>query len=78
MGIAGNLCVARRRRCAPASTSSSRLELASQAPCARHIVILGQTPSPHFSQDFEIGGKYKYLNAKVRKAAGNNYKIDMI
>jgi hypothetical protein len=31
MGIADNFFVARRRRCAPASTSSSRLDLATQA-----------------------------------------------
>jgi len=44
MGIAGNLCVARRRRCALASTSSSRLELAAQATCARSLLIPGPAP----------------------------------
>jgi len=44
MGIAGNLCVARRRRCALASTSSSRLEPATQAPCARSLLIPGPAP----------------------------------
>jgi len=44
MGIAGNLCVARRRRCALASTSSSRLELAAQSPCARSLLIPGPAP----------------------------------
>jgi len=43
-GVAGNLYVARRRRCALASTSSSRLELAAQAPCARPLLIHGPAP----------------------------------
>ena len=38
MGVAGDLCVARRQRC-PRIASSSRLDLASQAPCARPIVL---------------------------------------
>jgi len=61
MGIAGNICAARRRRCARTSTSSARLDLASQAPCARALVILGQAPSPHFSQGFCCGVGYGYV-----------------
>ena len=45
MGVVGDLFVARRRRCASTSPSSSHLELASQAPCARPLLILGQAPS---------------------------------
>ncbi len=36
MGLAGDLCVARRRRC-PGVTSSSLLDLPSQAPSARKV-----------------------------------------
>jgi hypothetical protein len=52
MGVAGSgsaggpadLCVARRQRCL-CIACSARLELASQAPGARHILILGQASS---------------------------------
>jgi hypothetical protein len=43
-GLRADLFVARRRRC-PRIASSSRLDLGSQAPCARHTLILGQAPS---------------------------------
>ena len=39
MGVAGDLCVARRRRC-PCITSSSLLDLPSQAPSANSIVFM--------------------------------------
>ncbi len=39
MGVAGDLCVARRRRC-PCITSSSLLDLPSQAPSANIIVFM--------------------------------------
>ncbi len=42
-GVAGELVVARRRRC-PTSPPPSRLDLASQAPCARPMLLLGQAP----------------------------------
>jgi len=41
MGVAGNLCVARHRRC-PCITSSSLLDLPSQDPAANAMVFLGR------------------------------------
>jgi len=41
MGAAGNLCVARHRRC-PDITSSSLLDLPSQDPSANVVVFLGR------------------------------------
>ncbi len=41
MGVAGDLCVARRRRC-PCIAFSWLLDLASQAPSANVIVFMGQ------------------------------------
>ena len=41
MGVAGDLCVARRRRC-PCITSSSLLDLPSQAPSANVMVFMGR------------------------------------
>ena len=41
MGVAGNLCVARHRRC-PCITSSSLLDLPSQDPSANVMVFLGR------------------------------------
>jgi hypothetical protein len=38
MGVVGDFCVARRQRCHRIA-SSSRLDLASQSPCARPIVL---------------------------------------
>src|SRR6266545_3433417 len=49
MGVASDLIVARRWRCAAASPASSRLDLASQAPCARPMPLLGQAPSTTLS-----------------------------
>ena len=43
VGIAGDLCVARRQRCIDIA-SSSRLDLASHAPRARPLLILGRAP----------------------------------
>jgi len=40
MGVAGDLCVARRRRCL-CITSSSLLDLPSQAPSANVMVFIG-------------------------------------
>jgi hypothetical protein len=42
-GLRVDLFVARRQRCTRIA-SSSRLDLDPQAPCARHILILGQAP----------------------------------
>ena len=48
MGVAGDLCVARRRRCAVTSTSSSRLDLARKThardPSQSSGRILSRTP----------------------------------
>jgi len=44
MGVAGDLCVARRRRC-PCITSSSLLDLPSQAPSANVMVFMGRDTS---------------------------------
>ncbi len=44
MGVAGDLCVARRRRC-PCITSSSLLDLPSQALSANIIVFMGRDTS---------------------------------
>ncbi len=44
MGVAGDLCVARRRRC-PCITSSSLLDLPSQAPSANVMVFIGRDTS---------------------------------
>jgi len=41
MGVAGDLCVARRRRC-PCITSSSLLDLPSQAPSANVKIFMGR------------------------------------
>ncbi len=41
MGVAGDLCVARRRRC-PCIAFSSLLDLTSQAPSANVKVFLGR------------------------------------
>jgi hypothetical protein len=41
MGVAGNLCVPRRRRC-PCITSSSLLDLPSQDPSANVMLFLGR------------------------------------
>ncbi len=41
MGVAGNLCVARHRRC-PCIASSSLLDLSSQDPSANVMVFLGR------------------------------------
>jgi len=41
MGVAGDLCVARRRRC-PCITSSSLLDLPSQAPSAKVMIFMGR------------------------------------
>jgi hypothetical protein len=43
-GLRADLFVARRQR-GTRIASSSRLDLDPQAPCARHILILGQAPS---------------------------------
>ncbi len=44
MGVAGDLCVARRRRC-PRIAFSLLLDLASQAPSANVMVFLGRDTS---------------------------------
>ncbi len=46
MGVAGDLCVARRRRC-PCITSSSLLNLPSQAPSANVIVFMERDTYTH-------------------------------
>ena len=44
-GAAGDLCVARRRRC-PCIAFSLLLDLASQAPSANVMVFLGRDTNP--------------------------------
>jgi len=46
MGIAGDLCVPRRRRC-PCIAFSSLLDLTSQDPSANVMVFLGRDTSGH-------------------------------
>jgi len=57
MGVAGDLCVARRRRC-PCIAFSLLLDLASQAPSANIIVFLGR--------DTRQSNTYNKLMAWVR------------
>src|SRR5512135_2567178 len=60
-GLRVDLCVARRQRW-PHIASSSRLELDPQAPCARHILILGQAPRIYASILLQVtgeGGNYR-------------------
>ncbi len=45
MGVAGDLCVARRRRC-PCIAFSSLLDLTSQDPSANVMVFLGRDTTP--------------------------------
>ncbi len=47
--VAGDLCVARRRRC-PGITSSSRLDLPSQAPSA-NVMVFMERDTVQFRQD---------------------------
>jgi len=48
MGVASDLCVARRRRC-PCITSSSLLDLPSQNPSANIMVFMGRDTNPDYA-----------------------------
>ena len=54
MRVAGNLCVARHRRC-PCITFSSLLDLPSQAPSANVMVFLGRDTLA-LQELFQLGG----------------------
>ena len=48
MGVAGDLCVARRHRC-PCITFSLLLDFASQAPSANVMLFLGRDTGPDYA-----------------------------
>jgi hypothetical protein len=81
-GLRADLFVARRQRCA-CIASSSRLELGSQAPCARHVLILGHAPSytePHYigfsmikkSRSSNLVGEYPQYDLAWKVFENNN------
>ena len=62
MGVAGDLCVARRRRC-PCIAFSLLLDLASQDPSANVMVFLGRDTTPDYAQILY------YSEETIRRAA---------